>query len=100
MLLDKLEQADINSVWEDDPDIFLWLLYTGGAYLSAGPTCSAYISLINQKFPYEFMSAYGSLSTVLHIFKAFVWSEEAFMAEIQRFWAELNKKELGTYDEE
>lgn len=100
MLLDKLKQADINGVWEDDPDIFLWLLYTGGAYLSAGPTRSAYISHINQKFSYQFRSAYGSLSTVLHLCKAFVWSEVAFMAEIQRFWAELNKRELGTYDEE
>lgn len=96
MLLEKLQQADINDVWDDDPDFFLWLLYTGGAYLSAGPTRSAYIALINQKFSYGFRSPYSSISTVLHIFKMFVWSEEAFSAEIERFFAETNKRKLGT----
>lgn len=96
VLLEKLQQADINDVWDDDPDFFLWLLYTGGAYLSAGPTRSAYIALINQKFSYGFRSPYSSISTVLHIFKMFVWSEEAFSAEIERFFAETNKRKLGT----
>lgn len=96
LLLEKLQQADINGVWDDDPDLFLWLLYTGGAYLSASPTRSAYIALINQKFSYGSRSPYSSLSTVLHIFKMFVWSEEAFPAEIGRFWAETNKKQLET----
>lgn len=98
MLLEKLQQADINGVWDDDPDFFLWLLYTGGAYLSAGPTRSAYVALMNQKFSYGPRSPYNSLSTVLRIFKMFVWSEEAFSAEVERFWVETNKKQLGTYD--
>lgn len=100
MLLEKLQQADINGVWDDDPDFFLWLLYTGGAYLSAGPTRSAYSALLNQKFSYGYRSPYNSLSTVLQIFKTFVWSEEAISAEIERFWAETNKKELETYGRE
>ncbi|KAL7917078.1 hypothetical protein ACQKWADRAFT_324944 [Trichoderma austrokoningii] len=93
VLLEKLQLADTNGVWDDDPDLFLWLLYTGGAYLSAGPTRSAYITLINQKFSYGFRSPYNSLSTVLNIFKMFVWSEEALSAEIEGFWAEASKKE-------
>ncbi|KAL6903891.1 hypothetical protein GGI43DRAFT_421417 [Trichoderma evansii] len=99
VLLEKLQQADINGVWDDDPELFFWLLYTGGAYLSAGPTRSAYIALINQKFSYGSKSPNSSLSTVLHIFKMFVWSEEAISAEIEKFWAETNKKELRTYNQ-
>ncbi|EHK50173.1 uncharacterized protein TrAtP1_007237 [Trichoderma atroviride] len=100
VLLEKLRQADINGVWDDDPDLFLWLLYTGGAYLSTGPTRSAYIALINQKLSYGFGSPYKSMPTVLRIFKMFVWSGEAFSAEVERFWAETNKTQLGTYDRE
>jgi hypothetical protein len=100
VLLEKLQQADINGVWDDDPDFFLWLLYTGGAYLSAGPTRSAYIALMNQKFSNGSRSPYNSFSTVLHLFKMFVWSEEAFSAEVERFWAETNKRKWRTYEGE
>lgn len=96
MLLEKLQQADINGVWDDDSELFFWLLYTGGAYLSAGPMRSAYIALLSQKFSDGFKSPNSSLSTVIHIFKMFVWSEEAFSAEVEKFWAETNKKELRT----
>jgi hypothetical protein len=100
VLLEKLQQADASGVWDDDPDLLLWLIYTGGAYLSAGPLRSAYIALTNQKFSYGYRSPYSSLSTVLQIFKMFVWSEEACSAAVQRFWAEINQREPGTYDRE
>lgn len=100
VLLEKLQQADGNGVWDDDPDFFLWLLYTGGAYLSDSPTRSAYIALLNEKYSYRYRSPYNSLSTVLQIFKTLVWSEEAISAQVERFWAEANKKEPGTYDRE
>ncbi len=87
-LLGKLQQADGDGVWADDPDLLLWLLYTGGAYLPAGPTRSSYVAFLKRKYPYKPGDSHSLLPGVVQVLRQFIWSEEAFSRQIQNLWAE------------
>jgi hypothetical protein len=85
-LLCKLQQADDNGVWDEHPDLLIWLLYTGGAFVSTSSTRLEYVALMNKIYTSRFGDLYSSRTDVLGVLKQFVWSEKAFAAQIKNFW--------------
>lgn len=76
-------------VWDDHPDLLLWLLYIGGAFAPAGVVRSNYIVLLRSNNADRFGGLYESWSELLGILKQFTWSEKAFMSHFKTFWEEI-----------
>ncbi|KAI0458449.1 hypothetical protein F5B21DRAFT_459705 [Xylaria acuta] len=87
-LLRELQQADDDPIWDDHPDLLLWLLYIGGAFAPAGTVRSDYITLLRSNNASGFGYLYESWPESLGILKQFTWSEKAFMTHFKTFWEE------------
>ena len=87
-LFSKLQHADDNGVWDDHPDLLLWLLFMGGAFVPTGSTRSNYVVLLSQKYASNFSDLLGSWPEVLEVLKQFIWSEKALTQQVKEFWEE------------
>ncbi|KAH8159333.1 hypothetical protein CIB48_g8922 [Xylaria polymorpha] len=88
-LLRELQMGNDDPVWDDHPDLLLWLLYIGGAFAPAGVVRSNYIVLLRSNNADRFGGLYESWSELLGILKQFTWSEKAFMSHFKTFWEEI-----------
>ncbi|KAI1164823.1 hypothetical protein F5B18DRAFT_660802 [Nemania serpens] len=87
-LLCKLQYANIDPVWDDHPDLLMWLLYVGGAFASVGAVRAEYAMLLRLNNNTRFGGLYNSWPEVLKIMRRFVWSEKAFMSLFREFHKE------------
>jgi hypothetical protein len=88
-LLRKLEQANDNPIWDDHPDLLLWLLYIGGAFAPTGVVRSNYVMLLRSNNATRFRNFGRSWPELLEILKQFTWSERAFMLPVKALWKEI-----------
>ncbi|TVY16452.1 hypothetical protein LARI1_G005751 [Lachnellula arida] len=87
-LLRELQMADNDSLWDEHPDLLLWLLYIGGAFAPAGTIRSGYIVLLRSNNASRFGDFYRSWPELLEILKRFIWSEKAFLSQVKALWEE------------
>ncbi|KAI8950416.1 hypothetical protein F4801DRAFT_345346 [Xylaria longipes] len=87
-LFRALQQANDDPVWNDHPDLLLWLLYLGGAFAPAGAMRSNYIALLRSNNASRFGDLYEPWSELLGILKKFTWSGKAFLTQFKAFWEE------------
>ena len=87
-LLGELQQANDDPIWDDHPDLLLWLLYIGGAFAPTGVVRSDYIVLLRSNNAARFGDLYRSWPELLEILKQFIWSEKAFMSQVEALWEE------------
>lgn len=93
-LLHKIQQVDKSGGWDDHPDLLLWLVYMGGAFLPNGSTRTTFVILLKQKD--LFGDFYNSWEEVRQILKQFVWSESAYAPKLKAFWEESFIQSLST----
>lgn len=87
-LLGKLRQADDDGVWDEHPDLLLWLVYTAGAFNSNRSTRLEYTIFLKHKYSSQFGNLYSSWSEVRTVLKQFLWSERAGAVQVREFWEE------------
>ena len=76
-------------MWDDHPDLLLWLLYMGGAFVPTGIVRSEYAILLRSNNAVRFGHLYRSWPELLEILKQFTWSEKAFMSQVKALWEEI-----------
>ncbi len=87
-LLCRLQKAINDLVWDDWPDLLIWLLYIGGAFSPTGTIRSDYVVLLQLNRSTRFRGLYTTWPELLEILKRFIWSEKAFMSQVKAFWEE------------
>ncbi|KPM35519.1 hypothetical protein AK830_g11061 [Neonectria ditissima] len=87
-LLHELQKANNDPIWDDHPDLLLWLLYIGGAFSPVGTVRSDYIALLRSNNAARFGDLYGSWPELVEVLKQFTWSEKAFMSHVKKLWKE------------
>lgn len=87
-LLDKLQNTKEDSIWNNLPELLIWLLHIGGAFAPTGSIRTAYKELLHVNLSTKLGGVYTSWTELLVIFRQFIWSEKAFMSQIKAFWEE------------
>ena len=87
-MLHELQQANDDPIWDDHPDLLLWLLYIGGAFAPTGIVRSDYVALLRSNNAARFGDLYRSWPELLEILKKFIWSEKAFTSQVKALWEE------------
>ncbi|KAI1199771.1 hypothetical protein F5X97DRAFT_295359 [Nemania serpens] len=87
-LLGIIQHTNNDPVWDDHPDLLLWLLYVGGAFALGGAVRDEYAALLRLNNNTRFGGLYDSWSDVVKIMRRFIWSEKAFMSQFQGFHKE------------
>ncbi|KAI0111295.1 hypothetical protein GGR51DRAFT_509619 [Nemania sp. FL0031] len=85
-LLGELQKANNDPVWNNNSDLFLWLLYIGGAFSPVGAVRSGYIELLRSHNISRRKILLTSWPTLLETMKRFIWSDKAFMTHFKAFW--------------
>ncbi|KAK8017678.1 hypothetical protein PG993_014004 [Apiospora rasikravindrae] len=89
-LLRVLQQTHDDKLWDDDPDLLLWILYMGGTYAHRGAVRYGYVALLRFNNVTRFKDLYRSWLEALEVLKQFVWSDAAFLAHVRAFWDEVH----------
>ncbi|KAK8137616.1 hypothetical protein PG984_003109 [Apiospora sp. TS-2023a] len=89
-LLRVLQQTNHDHLWDQDPDLLLWLLYIGGTFAPRGSVRSSYLALLRSNHATRFKGLYGSLPESLEVLKQFIWSDMAFLSHVRAFWGEVH----------
>lgn len=92
-LLDQLQRTEQDAIWNDNPEMLLWLQYIGGTFASAGPIRSTYIKLLRTNISTRSFMGCITRSKVLEILREFIWSDLAFISEASIFWEEIAYRE-------
>ncbi|KAI5461940.1 hypothetical protein BGZ63DRAFT_413433 [Mariannaea sp. PMI_226] len=79
-LLRKLQQASDDPIWDDNPDLLLWLLYIGGSFAPEGIVLSDYVTLLQLRQDL-LGDLHRSWPELLSTLKQFIWSDDAFMPQ-------------------
>ena len=87
-LLHELQHANDDPIWDVHPDLLLWLLYIGGAFVPKGPVRSQYIALLHLNYATRFGHLGGSWPELLDTLQEFIWSEKAFLSHFKALWEE------------
>lgn len=76
-------------MWDEHPELLSWLLYIGGAFAPSGSTRAAYLKLLRFNHGRRLKGLYSSWAELLGILRRFIWSRDAFSAQVQAFLEEL-----------
>jgi hypothetical protein len=87
-LLYEIQQAIDDPIWDDHPDLLLWLLYIGGAFAPKGTVRSGFVALLRSNNAARLGDLNISWSELLGILKRFIWSEKAFTSQAKALWEE------------
>ncbi|KFY62066.1 hypothetical protein V496_04752 [Pseudogymnoascus sp. VKM F-4515 (FW-2607)] len=87
-LLCEIQQAIDDPIWDDHPDLLLWLLYIGGAFAPEGAIRSDFVSLLRSNNSARFGDSNRSWPELLEMLKRFIWSEKAFTPQGKALWEE------------
>ncbi|KAL4982733.1 hypothetical protein BDW68DRAFT_50099 [Aspergillus falconensis] len=93
-LLVKLWETRDALVWDEDPDLRLWLLYIGGAFAPIGPIRFGYLDLLRPNNATILAKTYCSWPELYDVMKQFIWSDKAFMAPVRALWQEASQTRL------
>lgn len=97
-LLYKLQKTDTEPGWDEHRELLTWLLHIGGAFAPAGTTRSEYLELLKRNLEGRLRGLYTSWPELLGILEKFIWSDKAFLAQVQAFWNEVYiQPELDSY---
>lgn len=77
-------------MWDDQPDLLLWLLYIGGAFAQTGIMRSDYVVLLHGNISSRLGGLFRSWLELLGILKKFIWSDEAFMPQVKGLWKDVS----------
>ncbi|RDW64358.1 uncharacterized protein DSM5745_09769 [Aspergillus mulundensis] len=86
-LLLNLQQTCDSLVWNEHPDLLLWLLYVGGAFAPVGPVRSGYLDLLRLKSDDD----YSSWPKVHECMRRFIWSDNAFLVPVRALSREVSQ---------
>jgi hypothetical protein len=75
-------------VWDDHPDVLVWLLHIGGAFAPTGIIRSDYVVLLRLNHNTRFEALYRSWPELLKILKQFIWSDRTYLSQVKAFWKE------------
>ncbi|KAL7921161.1 hypothetical protein ACQKWADRAFT_321651 [Trichoderma austrokoningii] len=78
-LLKKLQESNEDPFWNDNLDLFIWMLYMGGAFSPRGIVHSEYKALLKTNHESKFKGMYRSLDDLMGILQEFIWSEKAYL---------------------
>ncbi|KAL5336855.1 hypothetical protein BJX70DRAFT_371325 [Aspergillus crustosus] len=88
-LLHKLQQSSDDVIWDDHPELLLWLLYVGGAFTSPGSVRSEYIALIRLNNGTRSRGLYEMWPELRELLEQFIWSEKAFLRAVKGLYMEV-----------
>jgi hypothetical protein len=88
-LLQKLKESNDDPFWDDQPHLLVWMLHMGGSFSPRGTARSDYKELVRSNQASRFEGLYSSLEDLLVILDQFIWSDKAYRAQVEDFWAEL-----------
>ncbi|KAL7917136.1 hypothetical protein ACQKWADRAFT_307473 [Trichoderma austrokoningii] len=88
-LLDQLQGSEQDTIWNESPDMLLWLQYIGGTFASPGVIRSKYVDLLRTNISTRFSAGYNAFPKTLKIIKKFIWSDLAFISEASVLWEEI-----------
>ncbi|OBT60253.1 hypothetical protein VE03_10264 [Pseudogymnoascus sp. 23342-1-I1] len=87
-LLREIQLAIDDPIWDDHPDLLLWLLYIGGTFSPEGTVRSNFVLLLRSNNSARLGDLNMSWPEVLEILKQFIWSEKAFTSQGKALWEE------------
>ncbi|KFY81268.1 hypothetical protein V500_11570 [Pseudogymnoascus sp. VKM F-4518 (FW-2643)] len=87
-LLCEIQQTIDDPIWDDHPDLLLWLLYIGGTFAPKGTVHSDFVALLRSNNAARFGDFNRSWPELLEILKQFIWSEKAFTSQGKLLWEE------------
>lgn len=64
-----------------------WVVHIGGAFAPMGSIRAGYMVLIQSNRD-RFGRLYTTWPELLDILKSFIWSDKAFMSQVEAFWKE------------
>ena len=88
-LLKKLQQSKNDLLWNDHPDLLIWILHIGGSFSPKGTVRSEYKAILQINNASRRGERYDSLAELILILDQFIWSEKAYRAQVEEFWNEI-----------
>lgn len=82
-LLDSLKLAINDAMWDEHPELLLWILCIGGAFAPEGRVRNGYIDLLRHS---EFGLLKWPWPAVHESLRRFIWSDKAFAQPARAFW--------------
>ncbi|KKP04932.1 hypothetical protein THAR02_02953 [Trichoderma harzianum] len=89
-LLRKLQESNGDPFWDGQIDLLVWMLHMGGAFSPKGSVHDDYKALLQENQDSRFTGKYSSLEELVAIMSQFIWSEKAYRAQVEEFWAEIH----------
>ncbi|KAL4995584.1 hypothetical protein BDV10DRAFT_202876 [Aspergillus recurvatus] len=90
-LLIELRETRDALIWDENPELLVWLLYIGGAFAPVGPIRSGYLDLLRQHNATMLAQDYCSWPQVYEGMKQFIWSDKAFVEPVRALWQEASQ---------
>ncbi|KAB5540218.1 hypothetical protein GE09DRAFT_252324 [Coniochaeta sp. 2T2.1] len=87
-LLRMLQQCQDDFLWDDHPELLLWLLYIGGAFTEKPDERAGYIALLRSNDNARLSDTNSSWPRLLETMKQFIWSRRAFERPVELLWEE------------
>lgn len=88
-LLKKLQESNDDPLWNDHPNLLIWILHMGGSFSPKGAIRSEYKVILRIPRVSRFGGNYSSLAELIQILDQFIWSAKAYRAQIEDFWNEI-----------
>ena len=88
-LLKKLQESKDDLLWNDHPDLLIWIMHMGGSFSPKGTVRSEYKAMLQDNYASRFGERYDSLAELIQILDQFIWSEKAYHAQVEEFWNEI-----------
>ncbi|EHK43626.1 hypothetical protein TRIATDRAFT_149068 [Trichoderma atroviride IMI 206040] len=88
-LLKTLQESNEDPFWDENLDLFIWMLYMGGCFSPRGAIHSEYKALLKTNHESRFKGMYHSLEDLMEILHDFIWSEKAYRMQLDKFWEEI-----------
>lgn len=88
-LLKKIQESKDDLLWNNDPDLLIWILHIGGSFSPKGTVRSEYKTILQITHASRLRERYNSFAELIQILEQFVWSERAFGAQFEEFWNEI-----------
>lgn len=86
-ILKVLQESKTNSIWDPYTDLYIWILYMGGAFAQA-VTRDEYGAVLRQNYSTRLKYRYSSWTELHAILCEHMWCEANFARPIRNFWEE------------
>lgn len=86
-ILKVLQESELTSLWDPYVDLFIWILYMGGAFAQS-VTRDEYWTLLRQTYSKRLKHRYSSWAELHKILCEYIWCEATFARAVRNFWEE------------